>query len=104
MDRKQLKHQYKQNGPTLGVTSQQCASVPFKSPRMTVSCHRRSEYANSSGRQCRDRVEETLLHLFLHSQQYRGEAAALLNAAGHRVPDFDFVLWLRNGEPAGAPG
>ena len=58
------------------------------------------EYANSSGRRFSDRVEEPLLHLFLHSQQYRGEAAAFLNAAGHSVPDFDFIFWLRSGEPA----
>lgn len=57
------------------------------------------EYANSSGRRFTDRIQEPLLHMFLHSQQYRGEAAAFLNAAGHTVPDFDFIFWLRQGEP-----
>jgi uncharacterized damage-inducible protein DinB len=56
-------------------------------------------YANSTGRVFTDRVEEVLLHLFLHSQQYRGEAAAFLNASGHRVADFDFIFWMRIGEP-----
>lgn len=57
------------------------------------------DYTNSSGRRFSDRLQEPLLHMFLHSQQYRGEAAAFLNAAGEKVPDFDFIFWLRQGEP-----
>jgi uncharacterized damage-inducible protein DinB len=57
------------------------------------------EYANSTDRVFKDRIEDVLLHLFLHSQQYRGEAAAFLNAAGHRVADFDLIFWMRIGEP-----
>lgn len=57
-------------------------------------------YRNSRGEAFTDRVEEPLLHCLLHSQQYRGEAAATLNAAGARVPDFDYIFWLRIGEPA----
>lgn len=60
------------------------------------------EYTNSRDQKFADRVEDPLLHVFLHSQQYRGEAAAFLNATGNRVPDFDFIFWLRQGEP-GAP-
>ncbi|MCZ2110709.1 MAG: hypothetical protein LC118_14275 [Dehalococcoidia bacterium] len=56
-------------------------------------------YANSAGKQFTDRLQEPLLHMFLHSQQYRGEAAAFLNATENRVPDFDFIFWLRQGEP-----
>lgn len=57
------------------------------------------DYANSSGRRFSDRVEDSLLHMLFHSQQYRGEAAAFLNAAGARVPDFDYIGWLRQGRP-----
>ncbi len=57
------------------------------------------EYANSAGSRFSDRLQEPLLHMFLHSQQYRGEAAAFLNAEGHTVPDFDFIFWVRQGEP-----
>ena len=57
------------------------------------------DYTNSTGHRFTDRVEEPLLHMFLHSQQYRGEAAAFLNAAGHRVQDFDFIIWIRLGQP-----
>ena len=60
---------------------------------------KRFSYTNSRGQHFTDRLEEPLVHTFLHSQQYRGEAAGLLNAAGSRVPDFDFIFWLRQGEP-----
>jgi uncharacterized damage-inducible protein DinB len=40
------------------------------------------------------RVDEALLHLLMHSSQYRGEASGFLNAAGHTVPDIDFMRWL----------
>ena len=39
------------------------------------------------------------MHMLMHSSQYRGEAAGVLNAAGRRVPDLDFAFWLRAGEP-----
>ena len=57
-------------------------------------------YRNSSGREFTDALEPVLLHVFLHSSQYRGEAAGLLNAAGHRVPDLDFIFWRRQQAPA----
>ncbi len=58
-------------------------------------------YRNSSGAEFTDDLAETLFHMFFHSAQYRGEAAGFLNAAGHRVPDLDFILWLRNQRAAG---
>jgi uncharacterized damage-inducible protein DinB len=57
------------------------------------------EYTNSRGAVFTSSVEEMLMHMFLHSTQYRGEAAAFLNAAGHRVADLDYMFWLRAGEP-----
>jgi uncharacterized damage-inducible protein DinB len=56
-------------------------------------------YTNSLGEAYTSTVEECLLHMFLHSTQYRGEAAAFLNAARQRVPDLDFIFWVRAGEP-----
>ena len=58
------------------------------------------EYTNSRGDAFTSSVEEMLTHMLLHSTQYRGEAAAFLNEAGHRVPDLDYIFWLRAGEPA----
>lgn len=58
------------------------------------------EYTNSRGDAFTSSVEEMLTHMFLHSTQYRGEAAAFLNAAGHQVVDLDYIFWLRAGEPA----
>ena len=57
-------------------------------------------YANSRGTPFTDVTADALLHTFMHSMQYRGEAAAFLNAAGHRVPDMDLIFWTRSGEPA----
>ncbi len=44
-------------------------------------------------------MEEVLEHMLIHSAQYRGEAAGLSNAAGTRMPDLDYIIWLRLGEP-----
>ncbi len=57
-------------------------------------------YRNSRGHEFSDRVDEVLMHTFMHSSQYRGEAAGFLNAAGFRVPDIDLIFWTRLGEPA----
>lgn len=57
-------------------------------------------YQNSSGKSFTGRVDEVLTHVFMHSSQYRGEAAGLLNNTGHRVPDLDLIFWIRDGEPA----
>ena len=56
-------------------------------------------YRNSRGDEFIDTVADALLHMFLHSMQYRGEAVGFLNHAGHRVPDMDFIFWRRLGEP-----
>ncbi len=39
-------------------------------------------------------VGDALLHVLMHSSQYRGEAAGFLNASGNTVPDIDFMRWL----------
>ncbi len=59
-------------------------------------------YRNSTGRQFEDPVGQVLEHMLLHSAQYRGEAAGLSNAAGARMPDLDYIIWLRLGEPGPA--
>ncbi len=64
-----------------------------------ASLARTFSYTNSSGRHFTDGALLALLQTLTHSQQYRGEAAAFLNAAGHRVPDFDLIFWVRLGEP-----
>jgi uncharacterized damage-inducible protein DinB len=64
-----------------------------------ASLTRTFSYSNSRGQQFTDEVELPLFQVFMHSQQYRGEAASVLNAAGHRVPDFDLIIWARLGEP-----
>lgn len=56
-------------------------------------------YTRSQGDAFTDTVADALMHMFMHSMQYRGEAAAFLNAAGHSVPDFDLIFWQRMGEP-----
>jgi uncharacterized damage-inducible protein DinB len=56
-------------------------------------------YTNSRGSAFTDTVADALLHMFMHSMQYRGEAAGFLNTAGHHVPDFDLIFWQRLGEP-----
>lgn len=56
-------------------------------------------YQNSSGKQFTGKVDEVLTHVFMHSSQYRGEAAGLLNNTGSRVPDLDLIFWIRDGEP-----
>ena len=40
------------------------------------------------------RVSDALPHVLMHSSQYRGEAAGSLNAAGHTIPDIDYMRWL----------
>lgn len=56
-------------------------------------------YANSRGLQFTDVLQRSMLHMLMHSSQYRGEAAGFLNHAGTRVPDLDYVGWLRAGRP-----
>ena len=52
-------------------------------------------YRNSRGEAFTDTAREVLGHMFLHSSQYRGEAAGLLAEAGHTVPDIDLIFWQR---------
>ncbi|MGH2632372.1 MAG: DinB family protein [Tepidiformaceae bacterium] len=73
------------------------AHVATSADEMLLS--RRFSYSNSRGEQFTDGVEMPLFQVFMHSQQYRGEAAGFLNAAGYRVPDFDLIFWARLGEP-----
>lgn len=56
-------------------------------------------YRNSTGREFEDSVGPVLEHMLIHSAQYRGEAAGLSNAAGTLMPDLDYIIWLRTGQP-----
>lgn len=57
-------------------------------------------YRTSRGQEFSDIIDNVLLHMFMHSSQYRGEASGFLNAAGYRVPELDLMFWTRSGEPA----
>lgn len=56
-------------------------------------------YLNSRQMEFRDPVGDTLFHMLVHSSQYRGETAGLLNASGYKVPDIDLIFWSRSGSP-----
>lgn len=56
-------------------------------------------YKNSQQMEFTDSVGDTLMHMLMHSSQYRGEAAGILNANGTRVPDLDLIFWQRLGRP-----
>jgi uncharacterized damage-inducible protein DinB len=60
---------------------------------------RQFTYRNSAGKAFTDDIAVVLDHLLLHSAQYRGEAAGFANAAGVRVPDLDYIFWVRAGAP-----
>lgn len=52
-------------------------------------------YSNTRGEQFNDVLQRSMLHMLMHSSQYRGEAAGFLNHAGERVGDLDYMGWLR---------
>lgn len=56
-------------------------------------------YQNSQGMEFTNALGDTLLHMLMHSSQYRGEAAGILNAKDLRVPDLDLIFWQRLGRP-----
>lgn len=90
--------------PSLDVCASYAAEAAQRLPRVIASLEHEPErtfsYRTSSGDAFTNTVPEALLHMFMHSMQYRGEAAAFLNEAGHRVPDMDLIFWLRAGGPA----
>ncbi len=57
-------------------------------------------YKNSTGTEFNDVVVDVLTHMLMHSSQYRGEAAGILNNNGFRVSDLDLIFWRRSGMPA----
>jgi uncharacterized damage-inducible protein DinB len=57
-------------------------------------------YQNYAGKEFEGTVADTLEQTLTHSAQYRGEAAGLSNAAGIQMPDLDYIIWQRMGEPA----
>lgn len=56
-------------------------------------------YRNSQGTEFTNALGDTLLHMLMHSSQYRGESAGILNANALRVPDLDLIFWQRLGSP-----
>ena len=55
-------------------------------------------YSNSRGEPFSDILQRSMLHMLMHSSQYRGEGAGFLNHSGGLVRDLDYVGWLRRGE------
>jgi uncharacterized damage-inducible protein DinB len=51
-------------------------------------------YRTSRGDDLHNNTGEIVLHMLLHSAQYRGEAMGFLNANGASVPDAEFILYL----------
>jgi uncharacterized damage-inducible protein DinB len=95
------------NVPLWGVPSFSTCTVYLDESRELVAAlttERLDEpfsYQNSRGQTFKDVTRTALGHMFLHSSQYRGEAAGFLNAAGHPVPDLDLIFWLRRQPPPG---
>lgn len=56
-------------------------------------------FHDSQGTEYSNTVADALMHLLLHSARHRGEVAAALGDAGANVPAFDFIAYLRAGEP-----
>jgi uncharacterized damage-inducible protein DinB len=79
------------NSARLAQLSEQLASGSYETEML--------EYRSSSGEPFATRIDDILMHTFMHSMQYRGEAAGFLNHAGFRCPDIDLMFWERAGEP-----
>lgn len=87
-------------GQVEGWTAEAAALIAVRAATLGVGGGSREfRYRNSKGFEFVNLVEDSLMHMLLHSSQYRGEAAGFLNAAGYRVPDLDFGFWMRDGEP-----
>ncbi len=56
-------------------------------------------YHDTQGTEYTNTVADALMHLLLHSARHRGEVGAALGDAGADVPPFDFIAYLRAGEP-----
>lgn len=82
----------------LGTARQQLQAVATE--HQADGYQRTFRYRNSTGQEFENPVGEVLEHMLLHSSQYRGEAAGLSNAAGVQMPDLDYIIWIRNGQPA----
>lgn len=89
--------------PSLELCESYAAEANDRLPRIIARLEaepgRTFSYRTSDGTEYTNNAPEALMHMFMHSMQYRGEAAAFLNEAGHRVPDMDLIFWLRAGEP-----
>jgi len=80
-------------------TVEASAALTRLAARSDEECAATFSYRNSSGREFTDSVARTMLHMLTHSAHYRGEASGFLNHCGHRVPNVDYMLWLRIGSP-----
>ena len=52
-------------------------------------------YKNSKGAAFKNRIGETLMHVFLHSAYHRGQAAQAIHLNGDAPPSTDFIQFLR---------
>lgn len=53
------------------------------------------EYANMQGDRFAQPLTEVLIHVFNHQTHHRGQAHALITAAGHEAPSLDLIQFYR---------
>lgn len=58
---------------------------------------RQVSYTNSKGEAWANKVEDTLLHVLMHSAQHRGQIALDLRSSGQTPPYTDFIQAVRQG-------
>ena len=58
---------------------------------------RQVSYTNSKGEPWTNKVEETLMHILMHSAQHRGQIALDLRASGQTPAYTDFIQAVRQG-------
>jgi uncharacterized damage-inducible protein DinB len=56
------------------------------------------DYTTTTGKPQGSTLWRALMHLVLHSVQFRGEAGVVLAGFGHSPGDLDFILYQRETE------
>jgi len=52
-------------------------------------------FMNSKGEDCADPLEAIVRHVVNHGTHHRAQAASALRAAGHALPELDYIVWRR---------
>ena len=71
------------------------------------NCRAHVHYTNSKGERWANTVDDTAIHVVVHSAYHRGQIALLLGRAGLKPPYTDFIHWsraIRNDADASNPG